>query len=586
MTQLRNVNWTPIYRENDIDIAYNIFYDLYFKIYNNCFPEYEVKNRGKSKDIVPYMTEALSKSIKESKRLHRLSRKWPISYRERYIKYNSVLKNSLKLAEQLYFTKTLKSNQGNAKKTWETINIVLKRTKSRDSCKIEAPSNIENVPNYINDYFLNGIDKLKENRPDKQPTHTYKDYLSPSVNFSLFAKPISDEEIIEYCNSIKTSAIGCDDINPNVFKRSIHIILKPLKYLMQLSFKTGEFPKMLKIAKVIPIHKSGDKTDIKNKRPISILSVISKIFERAMYSRLSDYFERYNLLTPHQHGFRKNFSTESATLSFTNYITKALNNNEYAIGVFLDFSKAFDCIEHEILINKLENMGVRGIFLNLIADYLAGREQRVFYDNKISDSRNIKYGVPQGTILGPLLFAVYVNDVVNVSIELLLALYADDKSLCMSDKNPYNLIQRTNVELSKIYEWVVVNKLCLNMLKTFFIMFSKNNFFGPLTPLLMGNHSVERVYHTKFLGIVLDYKLTWENHIDYLCNRLSKVCGIMYITRNFLTKEAMLSIYYGLFYSLLTYGINIWGGACLQYLDRIYLVQKKVLTCYYLYSKI
>ena len=256
-----------------------------------------------------------------------------------------------------------------------------------------------------------------------------------------------------------------------------------------------------------------------------------------------NYFEQYNLLTPHQHGFRRNYSTESATLSFTNYLTEALNNDKYTIGVFLDFSKAFECIDHHILIEKLENMGIRGKMLQLMADYLSGREQKVYYNGAFSDSRNIKYGVPQGTILGPLLFAVYVNDVVNVSIELLLALYADDKSLCMSDKNPYNLIRRMNIELVKLYDWIIVNKLCLNLLKTFFILFSKGNFIGPLTPLMIGTHAVERVYQTKFLGIILDSKLSWEMHIDYVCSRLSKVSGIMYLTRNCLTKEAMLSIY-------------------------------------------
>lgn len=156
-------------------------------------------------------------------------------------------------------------------------------------------------------------------------------------------------------------------------------------------------------------------------------------------------------------------------------------------------------------------------------------------------------------------------------------LYADDKNSCMSDDNPFTLIRKANLELNLLYQWILANHLILNAVKTVFILFSKNLFYGPLPPVNMGNHIIERVYSTKFLGVIVDCRLTWENHIEYLCNKLSKICGIMYITRKKFSESALICIYYSLFYSLLSYGITIWGGSCNKNVNKVYLIQKRFL---------
>ena len=420
------------------------------------------------------------------------------------------------------------------------------------------------------------MDKLKrESANEVPPNRGFKDFLNADTNYSMYFKPITEQEVKKFCNEIRTSAIGFDGLSPLILKRSIDIISKPLTYLVNLSFKTGVFPEDLKIAKVIAIHKSGDKDDIKNKRPISILNVISKIFEKAIHNRLNTYLEKHQLIVPNQHGFRQNHSTESAIISFTKPIYEALNKHEYAIGVFLDFSKAFDCIDHDILVTKLENLDMRGSFLLLLSDYLANRKQTVYYQGNFSDLKTLRYGVPQGSILGPLMFNIYVNDVRNASNILHITLYADDKNCGMTHENPYILVRNLNLELKLIYEWILCNHLILNFLKNAFILFSRSNFYGPLPPLLIGGKIISRVHSSKFLGVILDDKLSWECHISNLCSKLSKLCGIMYITRKKLSKAALINIYYCLFYSNLSYCITLWGGATSKNINMLYMVQKR-----------
>ena len=372
LERLRAIDWKPVYDIYDGNLAYKKFYEIYFNIYDTSFPVYVSKAKPKSNNV-PYITEGLKHSIRESKRLHRLALEWPLTYKEKYIKYNKTLKDSLKTAKNLYYNNMLKDSHGDPKRTWLTINNILKRNSNTQECDITVPDNVKNIPNYINDFFLEAVDNLKrgDDIVDQNTCNrNFRNFLNDDVNYSMHAKPLTENEVLKYCNEIKTQAVGFDDISPSIMKLGIHYILKPLTYLVNQSFKTGSFPEDLKIAKVIAIHKSGNRNEIRNKRPISILNAFSKVYEKAIHNRLSSFLEKHSLIVENQHGFRYNHSTESAVLNFTKHIYEALNSHKYSIGVFLDFSKAFECIEHDILIAKLENLGIRGNFLALLSNYL------------------------------------------------------------------------------------------------------------------------------------------------------------------------------------------------------------------------
>ena len=292
----------------------------------------------------------------------------------------------------------------------------------------------------------------------------------------------------------------------------------------------GIFPDKLKIAKVVPIFKKGDCALTNNYRPISLLPVISKVIEKIIYNQLSLYFESNKLFFDSQYGFRPNHSTEQATLELTDRIISAMDNNDVPIGIFLDLSKAFDTIDHTILLKKLEHFGIDGIALKLLKNYLTNRKQYVRLHDVNSNLLPINTGVPQGSILGPLLFIIYINDFARASAIFDFICYANDttlfstlnKSINAQNINPDIII---NTELAKINEWLVINKLSLNVTKSKFMVFhtqQKHRAIKPPVPKI-NNTNIDKVEQFKFLGLTLDSNLNWKKHSDNITNKCSQI---------------------------------------------------------------
>ena len=256
-----------------------------------------------------------------------------------------------------------------------------------------------------------------------------------------------------------------------MIKHSVSFLLVPLTHIFNLSLKTGIFPEEMKKAKVIPFHKSGDRTNINNYRPISILLSFSKILEKIIARRLVNYLEKYNFLSSSQHGYRCNHSTESALLQFVSNVNKFLDERYYVVGLFLDLSKAFDSLDHKILVHKQSNIGNRGSPLHLSHSYISNRKQAVFCNNVYSSTKIISSGVPQGSVLGPILFLIYINDIVCASTKFKFTIYADDTTLLMADKNLQNLHTNLSNEISRVHQWIKVNRLKLNVNNTNYILF-------------------------------------------------------------------------------------------------------------------
>ena len=281
-----------------------------------------------------------------------------------------------------------------------------------------------------------------------------------------------------------------------------------------------------------------------NYRPVSVLCVVSKIFEKIMYNRVITFLEMFQILHGNQYGIRKKSSTHMALLTFIDKVIRAIKNGEYAIVVFLDFSKAFDTLDHKIVPDKLDHYGIRGCALSWVRSYLSHRIQYVTHNGSQCSQQLVKCGVPQGSIFGPLLFLIYINDLCVVCKSTEPVLFADDTNLFSSGSNTSSLQDGVNNDLAIIAEWLKINKLSLNIKKTHFMCFSAKNKPSPCISLQIGGEALAEVNKSKFLGVIIDNKLSWKDHISFVCRNVSRGIGVIIKARKVLHSESMKCLYF------------------------------------------
>ena len=332
----------------------------------------------------------------------------------------------------------------------------------------------------------------------------------------------------------------------------------------------------MKIARVVPIFKKGQKYSVSNYRPISLLTSLSKILERLVYKRTLRFLLNCQIFTNSQFGFREKHNTTHALLSFIDKVAHAIDDASHTIGVFLDFSKAFDTIDHEILLYKLSHYGIRGGALEWFRDYLKNRQQYVSINNHDSQLKLISCGVPQGSLLGPLLFILYINDIQKSSQVLSFICFADDTNLFYSHKDPNLLADTMNNELELVQTWIHANKLSLNIEKTNYMIFSNSLNVLP-TPLKLNNTKIQQVDNTKFLGLHIDTDLSWKTHINYVSKILSRNTGILNKLKYYFPSHILQSIFSTLISPYVNYGILAWGNTSTLLLDSLFLIQKRAI---------
>ena len=367
-------------------------------------------------------------------------------------------------------------------------------------------------------------------------------------------------------------------LKPDAIKSVKHLIAYPLVHIFNLSMSTGIFPDQLKLAKVVPVYKSGDSDSCNNYRPISVLPVFSKVFERIIHKRLYNFFTRYGLLHSSQYGFRNKFSSYMAVLEAYNKIVSLLDTGEHTAGIFLDLSKAFDTISHDILLSKLHHYGVRGNALEWFRNCLTNRKQFVTCNNCKSDVGTTQCGVPQGSVLGPLLFIIFINDIAFSSNSMSFFIYADDTNVIMSHHDLDQLIISIDNELSNLSLWFKANKLSLNVSKSIY-MFFKNRHSNRIydnTHIFIDGTELTKVSHTKFLGVLIDESLTWEKHNSYVTNIVSKYSGILFCLKQLLPRSTLFSLYNTLVLPHLYYCNIIWVDSNNCNLNSILVKQKRI----------
>ena len=340
----------------------------------------------------------------------------------------------------------------------------------------------------------------------------------------------------------------------------------------------GIVPDCFKLARVIPIFKNGSQMSLNNYRPISLLSVFNRILEKLMFKRLMNFIVRHGILYNKQFGFRQNHSTLMAVLSITDKIQKAIDDSSYECRIFLDLSKAFDTVNHTILLQKLECYGIRGVAKGWFESYLQNRQQFISLGNMKSTTSVISCSVPQGSVLEPLPFLLYMNDFQNSSRVLDFHLFADDLNPFCENKSLAALEKIASEELAHIHEWLCANKLSLNIEKSNFVVFhppQKKLNFSVKIVLLDKVPKYEK--NIKYLGVVIDCHLNWKAHISYLTKKLNRNIGALSKLRHFVTTDILTNLYYSLLYPFFTYGLIAWGNKYSTTINPLFILQKKAI---------
>lgn len=563
-SDIRQESWNCVYDSGDINEATNNFVNkLKFYINKNTkIIKYNNKNKPKKK----WITRGLLKSINEKNNIYKQLSQDPHNeiLKERYKAYKNALTKQIKNAKKKYAQNFIDKNQNKSKALWEQVNNICGKTRPITKIEKITLENGDIVTNKldISNIFNKHFSEVGEKYANKIISPSDYSDVDNFIENTMYLHPTDNIEVKTIINQLKSKkSPGYDNIRAETLKEISEEICFPIVYLINLCFIKGKFPDILKLGVIKPLYKSGSKEKINNYRPISLISSIAKIIEKIIKIRIASFLSKYNILSDNQFGFREGMSTEDAILNLTSYIYNAIDNKVPVLCIFVDLSKAFDTVSHTNLLRKLESYGMRGNIYNLIRSYLTGREQVVNIGGGVSEPRTVNYGVPQGTVLGPLLFTVYINSLLKINSKGKIISFADDTAILYTSET-WELLQ-TDVknDFINIERWFLYNKLTLNCDKTKYLVFSSYaNNLPEMGPLKVGpNTTIPEAKSVQYLGIVIDRHLRWDLQIKYIIRKIRGLVSRFRYLKDYLDTKYLKILYYALVQSQLSYGIIGWG---------------------------
>lgn len=562
--ELMSVNWKMIDEFIGGEITVEQMFDGFFRQYVNLWhfssPLIKKCNKPRNKvKLLDWYNDDLSKEKNYMLSLYNVYKNLRNKSTEQAkIAYNAYIFSKRKYrcnlieAKKQAYENFIESAPNRCKAAWD----VIKREESNNTNEV-----ILN-PEVINNFFLNSVLNISNNIP--QADTLFSDLLGgrPLLSEGFQWRDVRPEEIVKVVKGFSNSkSMDFYCLSNYVVKRTIDVIKHPLSFILSRCLEAGYFSDLLKISKVVPIYKKGNKQLPQNYRPVSIVPIFSKIIESLMHNQLYSYFENHNLLSKSQFGFRVGRSTTDAVMEIVNYTLSSLDNKESVAISLMDLTRAFDCVPYNVILQKLEFYGVSSQCSKIVNSYLLNRKQYVSVRGIDSSVADVTMGVPQGSVLGPFLFTIAINDLPrNVKVESIV--YADDTTIFTSDTNIINLQKSINSAEIDVLNWFSSNKLLCNKEKTqhITISLSKEN---------------QNKCSVKLLGIVLDSKLDWSIHINNLCAKISRVSYLFWKLRGVVSLEYLRMAYFGLFQSHISYGLILWGHSPM--VKSILLIQKKVI---------
>ncbi len=539
--RLQQADWRHLYSLMNVDDAFKYFINKLKRIYNKSFPSKAVEA---VKRRSPWLTQGILNSIKNKNNLY-LKSKIDVSLKSAYTKYKNLLTKIIREAKLTYNKKLLYAFKNNSAKLWSHLSSIIKP---------KSVANIPLNPNALNDFFTSVFqqapaynNKLKLTIPD-----------NAFIRESLFMNPITFTELNNIVHSLSNSqTVGSDGFNPKIIKDNFALIANHLIYIFNMSLEKGVFPNMLKNAVVTPVFKGGSHNDANNYRPISILTIFSKMLEKLFYNRLSSFVNKHNILNSNQFGFRMGQSTSLALAHVISSLTNKCNLNNKIAFVLLDLKKAFDLINHELLLNKLSFYGIRGIALQWLRSYLTNRTQKTKINDTFSNVKPVSAGVPQGSILGPLLFIIFINDIFQFntnSIEIYL--YADDTAIIFHANTEEELQSIINKFFLKYLNWCNENCILINPSKSMYLTFNTNTAWK-LIITINGTDLINQ-HCAKYLGVIIDDKLSWSAHVDFITKRCCQRIGMFKKVLPNFTNDVALLYYNAFIKSCFSYCLMLW----------------------------
>ena len=564
----------------------------------------------------PWMTRAILTSINRRNSMYKKLKTFTGSL-DKFIvlehqleNFQKVLRNSIKLAKKDYNSRQIELNKDDPRKLWKIINNIVspniyEDNKTPNYFMINGHKIDDNkeIANAFNSFFSEIATKIVTDLGP--PPENFFDYLDVPLASKFKFSPVTTNDVRKAIDSLKSKGTkDSDGLSTELIKSIKDQVLEPFTIIINQVIKKNKFPNALKIARVTAVFKKGDKHQLDNYRPISILPVFSKIIERIIHDQLTKYFIEHKILYTSQYGFRGGHSTELAAAEMIDKIMSTFVNRKCYLSIFMDLSKAFDCIDHDILLTKLTHYGISDEATTLLRSYLTDRVQYVKVGDSESGTLPVNIGVPQGSILGPLLFIVYINDIAKSSSLLQAILYADDSTFSTALDNPsmntdqvsrknnnsYAIHNSTNLtkndtrdnneniadpnsdspfhessalvnsELLKINKWLKSNRLSLNVKKTKYMVFHRSS--GPQVKLSIGNSELERVENFNFLGLTLNEKLNWTPHLTTIARKIARGIGILKRLKPLLPSSSQKTLYYSLVHCHFQYQLLNWGYNC------------------------
>lgn len=592
---LGDTDWSHVYSQQDASVAYDLFEATLLQCIGRC--KKDVILQSKLKKLKPWVNYNICRRVEKRNKLYKQVKNKPINdpFRNYYIHYRNTLKKDIEVAKLQYYQHKFEKSKGNVKATWKTINEITAQNKRPQSYSLDVNNVVINdsqlVANEFNKYFLSVVDEVLDEQyvyDNLNSTHSSNIFNLRYEVCSFMIGPIFREDVLKSVNSLKCGkAPGIDGIDSLTIKQILPNILDVFTFIVNISFSSGVFPKKLKSAVVIPIHKKYSTLLCSNFRPISLISTFAKVIEKVMKEKLLSFLKKTNFFSNNQFGFRLGLNTETALLRFVNQVTDSINNKKQVLGLFLDIKKAFDTVNHAILLDKLYNIGIRGVAHNWFKSYLAERQQCVKINDVFSSVGVIKHGVPQGSVLGAVLFIIYINDLCSAKFKGAVTTFADDTAL-FYEGDAMDLVRKDmNSDLESIKWWFTKNKLVLSTEKSNFIKFSlKRDDFAnfklnykctrclDLDIVCPKCAEIGETDTIKYLGVTLDKEMNWKYHVCNLKSKLVWGIRLFYFMRKVCPIQVMRSLYFALVHSKLEYGIVCYGGTYKTTLVPLKKIQK------------